>query len=364
MNFNTSQFGAHRQSIWLDSITRRQLQNGTLARYIIELGITGLTPNLMTLEAAIDTGSAYDASIQVLDDAGLSGADLFFELALEDLSQAADLLRPSYATSGGVDGWVSLAVSPLLADDAKRTVQAAAQLHRRAAKANLFIEIPGTTAGIAAIEEAIFQGIPVNATLLFSHEHYLAVAQAYMRGIERRLAAGLDPKVESVASLFVNGWDVAAKRQLQSPFHNRLGIAIAMRAFKAYCGLLVSDRWRLLAAAGARPQRLLWASTGTKDPSASDTLYATALVGAGTINAMPEATLLAFAEHGEIKRSMPTNGGYAEAVLGKFRQEGLNAAMLAERLQSDGVMACVKSWHSLLSCIQAKCRRSSLVASA
>jgi transaldolase len=364
MNPNTRQFADHRQSIWLDSISRGLLQSGTLAHYITDLGITGLTSNPTTFEAAIGTSGAYDASIQVLDDAGLSGARVLFELALEDLSAAADLLRPSYEASSGIDGWVSLAVSPLLAGDTKRTVQAAANMHRRAAKANLFIEIPGTAAGIAALEEAIFQGIPVNVTLLFSREHYLAAAQAYMRGIERRLAAGLDPKVESVASQSVSRWDVAMQRQLKLPLHNRLGIAIAMRSFKAYCELLESDRWRCLAAAGARPQRLLWASTGTKNSSAPDTLYVAALAGAGTIDAMPEATLLAFADHGEIKRSMPTDAGYAEPVLGKFRQEGVDDSALAEQLQSEGVTAFVKSWHGLLCCIQAKCHRSSLHASA
>ena len=299
-----------------------------------------------------------------MDEAGTSGANLFFELALEDLSQAADLFRPSYAASGGVDGWVSMAVYPLLADDAKRIIQAAATLHGRAAKTNLFITIPGTAAGIAALEEVIFQGIPVNITLLFSREHYLAAAQADIRGIERRLAAGLDPKVDSVASLFVSGWDAAVKRQLQPPFHNRLGIAMALRAFTAYCELLVSDPWCRLAAAGARPQRMLWASTSTEDPSASDTLYVAALVGAGTIDAMPEATLLAFAEHGEIQRPMPTDAGYAEAVLGKISEEGVNVSALAARLQREGVVALVKSWHGLLSCIEAKCQGFSLRASA
>ena len=287
MNRNTGKFAEHQQSIWLDQITRELLQSGTLARYITEFGIYGLTSNPTIFAAAIAGSDAYDASVRLLDNAGLAGEDLFFELALEDLAQAADLFRPSYAASHGVDGWVSLEVSPLLAGDQLGTVRAAVQLYRRAAKANLYIKIPGTEAGIAAIEEAIFQGVPVNVTLLFSREHYLAAAQAYMRGIERRVAAGLDPRVGSVASLFVSRWDVAVRKQLAPPFHNRLGIAVATRTFKSYCDLLESDRWQRLAAAGARPQRLLWASTGSKDPSAPDTLYAAALVGAGTIDTMP-----------------------------------------------------------------------------
>jgi transaldolase len=364
MNRKMSQFAENQQSIWLDQITRELLQSGTLAHYITELGVSGLTSNPTIFQAAIAGSDAYDASIRVLDDAGFFVEDLFFELALEDLAQAADLFRPRHAASDGVDGWVSLEVSPLLAGDAGGTVQAAVQLHRRAAKANLFIKIPGTEAGIAAIEEAIFQGVPVNVTLLFSREHYLAAAQAYMRGIERRLAAGLDPAIGSVASLFVSRWDVAVRKQLASPFHNRLGIAVAMRTFKSYRDLLESDRWQRLAAAGARPQRLLWASTGTKDPSAADTLYVSALVGANTIDTMPEATLLAFADHGELERTMPADGGYAEAVIGEFRRKGVDDAALAEQLQREGVAVFTNSWHDLLSSIQTKCKDAARVAAA
>lgn len=364
MNRNTSQFAAYRQSVWLDQITRGLLDSGMLARYIAELGISGLTSNPTIFAAAIAAGDAYDASIHLLDEAGLSGEDLFFELALEDLLQAADLFWPSYAASSGVDGWVSLEVSPLLAGDTDGTIQAALALHRRAAVANLYVKIPGTAAGIAAIEETIVLGIPVNATLLFSREHYLAAANAYMRGIERRLAAGLNPNVDSVASVFVSRWDVAARKQLPASFHNQLGIAMAMRTFKSYGDLLASERWRRLAAAGARPQRLLWASTGTKDPAVPDSLYVSALVGAGTIDTMPEATLLAFADHGEIKGSMPADGGYAEAVLGDFRREGLDDTALAEQLQREGVVAFTQSWHDLLASIQAKCGHSVRVAAA
>ena len=336
------------QSLWLDSISRPLLTSGTLARYIAELSVTGLTSNPALFEHAIGAGDAYGDSIRVLSAAGLSGEDLFFELALEDLTQAADLLRPIFDTSDGADGWVSLEVSPLLAHNTAHTIQAAARLHARAARANLFIKIPGTAEGVAAIEEAIFDGVPVNVTLLFSREHYLAAAQAYMGGIERRLAAGLDAKVASVASLFVSRWDVSVKEEISSPFHNRLGIAIAMRTYKAYRDLLASDRWQRLAAAGAAPQRLLWASTGTKDSTAPDTLYVEALAAPGTINTLPEKTLLAFADHGKVGTPMPTNGGYAEAVLQEFVREGVDDDALAARLQREGVDAFATAWHALL----------------
>ena len=354
MNRHTSQFATHRQSIWLDSISRDLLSSGTLERYIAELGITGLTSNPTIFEAAIAGSDAYDASIHLLAEAGFSGERLFFELALEDLSQAADLFRPSFAATEGVDGWVSLELSPLLASSTQSTVQAAVLLHRRAAKPNLYVKIPGTAPGIAAFEEAVFLGIPVNVTLLFSREHYLAAAEAYMRGLERRLAAGLHPKIESVASIFVSRWDVAVRKKLPSPFHNRLGIAVAMQTFKAYVELVASDRWRRLAEAGARPQRVLWASTGTKDPSAADTLYVAALVGEGTVDTIPDATLLAFADHGEIEAPMPADGGYAEAVLGEFRREGLDLVALAEQLQREGVAAFEASWQRVLASIEAK----------
>ena len=280
---------------------------------------------------------------------------LFFELALEDLTQAADLFRPAFDASQGVDGWVSLEVSPLLADNAAHTIQAASRLHRKADKPNLFIKIPGTPQGVEAIEEVIFDGVPVNVTLLFSREHVLAAAEAYMRGIERRLAAGLDPNVASVLSLFVSRWDVAVKQEISSPFHNRLGIAIAMRTYAAHCELLASARWKHLAAAGARPQRLLWASTGTKDSKAPDTLYVQALAAPGTINTLPEKTLLAFADHGQVERVLPADGGYAEAVIEEFVREGVDDAALAARLQREGVDAFATSWHALLTRIREKC---------
>jgi len=343
------------QSLWLDNITRTLLRSGTLARYIADLSVTGLTSNPTIFEQAIGAGDSYDDSIRVLAAAGLSGEALFFELALEDLTRAADLFRPAFEASEGVDGWVSLEVSPLLADNAAHTIQAANKLSKQAEKANLLIKIPGTPEGVRAIEEVIFDGVPVNVTLLFSREHYLAAAEAYMRGIERRLAAGLDPKVGSVASIFVSRWDVAVKQEFSSPFHNRLGIAIAMRTYKAYCELLESDRWQRLSAAGAQPQRLLWASTGTKDPAASDTLYVQALAAPRTINTLPEKTLLAFADHGRIERAIPEDGGYADAVIEEFRREGVDDGAMAARLQREGVDAFAASWHALLNRIREKC---------
>lgn len=343
------------QSLWLDNITRTLLRSGTLSRYIRDLSITGLTSNPTIFEHAIGNGDSYDASIRMLFDAGLSGEDLFFELALEDLTQAADLFRPTFEASHGVDGWVSLEVSPLLADNAAHTIQAANRLHAKAGKPNLFIKIPGTPQGLEAIEEVIFDGVPVNVTLLFSRGHVLAAAEAYMRGIERRLAAGLDINVASVLSLFVSRWDVGVKQEVSSPFHNRLGIAIAMRTYKAYGELLASQRWQRLAAAGARPQRLLWASTGTKDPAAPDTLYVQALAAPGTINTLPEKTLLAFADHGQVEGPLPLDGGYAEAVIEEFHREGVDDDALAARLQREGVDAFATSWHALLTRIREKC---------
>jgi transaldolase len=341
------------QRLWLDNISRTLLRSGKLQQYISDFSITGLTSNPTIFEQAF-AGDAYDDSIRVLQAAGLAGEELFFELALEDLTQAADLFRPVFDASGGADGWVSLEVSPLLADNTAHTIQAASRLFEKAAKANLFIKIPGTPEGVRAVEEVIFDGVPVNVTLLFSREQCLAAAEAYMRGIERRLAAGLDPRVESVASLFVSRWDVAVREQISSPFHNRLGIAMAMRTYRAQRELLASDRWQKLAAAGARPQRLLWASTGTKDPAAPDTLYVQALAAPDTIDTLPEKTLLAFADHGQVGAAMPADGGYADAVLEEFRREGVDDSALAERLQREGVDAFATSWHAMLSRIAEK----------
>ena len=342
------------QSLWLDNITRALITSGTLRRYIKEYAVTGLTSNPTIFDQAIKSSVSYDEAIRKKAAEGKSGEALFFELALEDLTQAADLFRPIHDATGGVDGWVSLEVSPLLADDTAGTVKAAVLLHARARRPNLFIKIPGTRAGNLAIEEAIFAGVPINVTLLFSSAQYIASAEAYMRGIERRIAAGLDPKVASVASIFVSRWDVAVKDRISDGFRNRLGIAIAMRAYKAYRDLLASRHWLELAAAGARPQRLLWASTGTKDPSASDVLYIEALAAPDTINTIPEKTLLAFAQHGRANDVLPPDGGHAEAVLAKIAGDGIDDEALAAALQREGTEAFDKSWSDLMSRIASK----------
>ena len=354
MNPHTRQLHELGQRLWLDYISRPLLLGGTLQRYIDDCSITGLTSNPTIFDQALRSG-AYDAGIRSLDASGLSGEEVFFELALDDLRQAADLFRPMFDASDGADGWVSLEVSPLLADNTAHSIQAAARLFEKADRPNLFIKIPGTPEGIRAIEEVIFDGVPVNVTLLFSTAQYLAAAHAYLRGIERRLAAGLNPRVASVASLFVSRWDVAVKDVIAPVFHNRLGIAVAMEAYKAYRELLASDRWGQLAAAGARPQRLLWASTGTKDPAAPDTLYAQALVAPDTIDTLPEKTLMAIADHGLAAVPMPVDGGQADAVLQEFRREGVDLEALAERLQREGVEAFATSWHAMLARIREKC---------
>jgi transaldolase len=341
------------QSLWLDNMTREMLQDGTLRGYIKELSITGLTSNPSIFDQAIK-GGAYDDSIHAKTPAGLSSEELFFHLAAEDLSQAADLFRPVYRETNHLDGWVSLEVSPLLAYDTKRTCEQVKSLHRRLERPNLFIKIPGTPEGLPAIEEAIFKGIPINVTLLFSREQYLAAAEAYQRGIERRIAAGLDPDVVSVASVFISRWDRAVQDRVPAELRNRLGIAIAGRTYRAYRELLDSRRSQSLASAGARHQRLLWASTGTKDPQASDVLYIEALAAPDTINTMPDATLLSFADHGEIRGVMAEDGGDAEAMLADFERAGIDVTALAEQLQREGAEAFVKSWNALLERIAAK----------
>jgi transaldolase len=342
------------QHLWLDNITRELLTSGTLQRYIEEFSVTGLTSNPSIFDKAISDSGVYDDAIHEKSAAGKSGESLFFELALEDLTRAASLLRPAHDASGGDDGWVSLEVSPLLADETAASIEAAAALHQRANSPNLFIKIPGTPAGIPAVEEAIFAGVPVNVTLLFSREHYVAAAEAYMRGIERRLAAGLDPNVRSVASLFVSRWDVAVHDKVPAELRNRLGIAIAKRTYKAYREMLASPRWQKLATQGARPQQLLWASTGTKDPDASDTLYVDSLVAAGTINTVPEKTLHALVDHGKPGAELPEDGGDAEAVIAAFAKAGVDDALLAAKLQHDGVLSFAKSWNELLDCIASR----------
>lgn len=335
------------QSLWLDNITRTLLDDGTLQRYIDEFSITGLTSNPSIFDGAIG-GGAYDACIREKARAGVSGEALFIELALEDLRRAADLFHPAFVASDGIDGWVSMEVSPLLAGDTAGSIEAARRIHRQADRPNLLVKIPGTPEGLPAIEASIFAGIPINVTLLFSREQYLAAAEAYLRGIERRLDAGLDPAVVSVASLFISRWDVAVHDQVPPALCNQLGIAIGQRTYRAYRELLASPRWRRLADAGARPQRLLWASTGTKDPEASDTLYVEALAAPDTIDTIPEKTLQAFAEHGAIEAALADDGGDAEAVLARFAQAGIDIDALALRLQHEGAEAFVKSWQQLL----------------
>ena len=356
----TQQLHAAGQSLWLDNITRDLLTSGTLRRYISELSVTGLTSNPTIFDKAIGESGAYDAAIATKAATSLSDEDLFFELALEDLTQAADLFQPIHAATGGVDGWVSLEVSPLLAADTRGTIEAAVRLHRSAARSNLFIKIPGTPAGIPAIEEAIFAGVPVNVTLLFSRAQYQAAAEAYVRGIERRIAAGLDPKVESVASLFISRWDAAVKADVPAEQQNRLGVAIATRTYTAHRELFASTRWQKLGAAGAHPQRLLWASTGTKDPAVSDTLYIEALAAPDTVNTIPEKTLLAFAEHGKVGALLRDDVGEAEVLLAALKQKGIDEDALAARLQRDGAEAFTASWAALLARIAQKRQRAAV----
>jgi transaldolase len=336
------------QSLWLDNITREILDNGTLRRYIDELSVTGLTSNPTIFDEAIGNTAAYDGGIRQKAGAGLAGEELFVELALEDLRRAADLFRPVFDRTQGIDGWVSMEVSPLLANDTKTTIDAALRIHKQANRPNLYIKIPGTPAGVPAIEAAIFAGVPVNVTLLFSREHYLNVAEAYLRGIERRIGAGLDPRVSSVASLFVSRWDRAVGDKAPEELRNRLGIAIAARTYRAHCDLLASKRWRDLESAGARKQRMLWASTGTKDPKAPAGLYVEALAAPDTIDTMPEKTLLAFAAGGNVKSAMAKDGGDAESVLASFAQAGIDVGALAARLQLEGAESFVKSWSELM----------------
>ena len=342
------------QSLWLDNITRTMLSTGTLERYINELSITGLTSNPTIFDNAIRKGDAYDDSIRQKVARGISGEALFFALALEDLTQAADLFKPTHERTGGVDGWVSLEVSPLLAYDAESTIKAASELHARAQRRNLFIKIPGTREGQPAITESIFTGVPINVTLLFSREQYLGAADAYMKGLERRLAAGRDLKVTSVASVFISRWDKAVMGKIPDALRDKLGIAIARRTYKAYRDVLASERWKKLAAAGARPQRLLFASTGTKDPRASDVLYIESLAAADTINTMPEETLHAFDNHGTVRGVLPVDGGDAEAVLAQLIKAGIDIDALAATLQKEGAESFDKSWNELMECLTQK----------
>lgn len=350
----TARLHAAGQSLWIDDITRDMLDSGRLSRMIAELSVTGLTSNPTIFEKAIGKGSDYDDGVEEGLRKGLSGEALFFELALQDLSRAADLFRPTHQRTAGVDGFVSLEVSPLLAYDAQATIAEAKRLYAKAARPNLFIKIPGTREGLPAIEAATFAGVPVNVTLLFSAADYLAAADAYMRGLEARVAAGLDPDVRSVASVFISRWDRAVIESMPADLQHRLGIAIGQQAYRAYRELMQSDRWQRLANAGARPQRLLFASTSSKDKRATDTLYIEALAAPNTVNTMPEDTLRAFADHGALAGMLPVDGGDSDEVLAAHAQAGIDVAALGRKLQDDGAKAFVASWQDLLKSIDAK----------
>jgi len=342
------------QSLWLDNITRDLLESGTLRYYRDELSVTGLTSNPTIFDQAIKNSTSYDDAIRQKLADGKSGEELFFELALEDLMLAADLFRPVHDHTSGVDGWVSLEVSPLLAHDTSSTVTEAKELHAKANRPNLFIKIPGTKEGLPAIEEAIFAGVPINVTLLFSPVQYAAAAEAYLKGIERRIAAGLPPQVASVASVFISRWDAAITDKVPEPLNDKLGIAIGKSVYKIYRDLLASPRWQRAFNSGARPQRLLFASTGTKNPKASDVLYVSALAAPLTVDTIPEKTLKAFAEHGQVDRTLPLDGGDSDTVFAQFAAVGVEVESLAAKLQSDGATAFVKSWNELMAVIESK----------
>jgi transaldolase len=342
------------QSLWLDNITRDLLTSGTLQRYIDELSVTGLTSNPSIFDHAVTHSKSYDEEIRRQASAGKGGEALFFELAIQDLTKAADMFAAIHKRTAGVDGWVSLEVSPLLAHDTAKTVAEARALHTKANRPNLFIKIPGTLEGLPAIEEAIFSGIPINVTLLFSRDDYVRAADAYVRGLERRVAAGLNPDVRSVASVFVSRWDKATLDKVPAELRDRLGIAVSQQCYKAYRDLLESERWQRLEGWGARPQRLLFASTSTKDPEASDVLYVGALAAPNTINTMPEETLLAFGEHGAVDRAISRDGGDAEQVLVAATRAGVDVGALARQLQDEGATGFVASWKELLGAIETK----------
>ena len=342
------------QSLWIDDITREMLDSGRLRRYVDELSVTGLTSNPTIFEKAVSKSTWYDAAISTLVHDGLRGEELFFELAIEDLSRAADLFLPVHERTASVDGWVSLEVSPLLAYDTKATIAEAKRLHAKAGKPNLFIKIPGTKEGLPAIEESIFAGVSVNVTLLFSAADYAAAADAYMKGLERRVAAGLPPDVRSVASVFVSRWDRAVADKVPDGLRDKLGIAVARQAYRAYRELIASDRWQRLESFGARPQRLLFASTSTKDPRSPDTMYVSALAAPNTVNTLPNETLLAFADHGVVGSLLAADGGDCGKVLGEFASAGFDVDALARQLQADGAKSFVQSWQDLLKSIDAK----------
>ncbi len=343
------------QSLWIDDITRDMLDSGTLAKYISELSVTGLTSNPTIFDRAVTKSDKYDDEIRRLLKSGLKGEPLFFELALQDLSRAADLFLPVHQQTATVDGWVSLEVSPLLAYDTDATIAEAKRLYKKADKPNLFIKIPGTKEGLPAIEEAIFSGVTVNVTLLFSAAQYTAAADAYMKGLERRVEAGLSPDVRSVASVFISRWDKAVMDKVPDALRDKLGIAVGKECYKAYRDVLNSDRWQRLESLGARPQRLLFASTSTKDPKAPDTMYVQAFAAPNTVNTMPDETLLAFGDHGTVEGVLSPDGGDYAAVLAEYEKAGFDVAALAQKLQDDGAKSFVQSWQDLLKAIETKC---------
>jgi transaldolase len=342
------------QSLWLDHIIRENLNSSKFRHYIEELSVTGVTFNPTIFNCAIKNSSVYDVAIRKKLKEDKLGEELFYELALEDLSHAADILRPIFEKTGGVDGWVSLEVSPLLIHETATILAAAEELYNRVRRPNFFIKIPGTKEGLPAVEEAIFAGIPVKVTLLFSREHYLAAAGAFLRGIERRIAAGLKPNIGSVASIFVSRWDAAVKGKVPDALCNQLGIAIAQRTYTAYRDLLSSPRWQRANNAGARPQRLLWVGTESKDPESSKDFYIKALAAPFTINSMSESILNTLVDHGEIGTLMPADGGDCEAELIRFAQAGIDVDALADELQNEEVASSIKSWFELMSAIASK----------
>ena len=356
MTASTAALARVGQSLWLDTITRGMLDDGTIARYARDFHVTGLTSNPSIYNLAVKDTTFYDRALADLGRQGLSTEEAFFEIAVEDLQRAADLFRPVHDRSGGIDGWVSLEVSPRLAYDTAATLAQAKALHARAGRPNLFIKIPGTPEGLPAIEEAIAAGVPVNVTLLFTREQVLAAAEAYLRGLERRIEAGLSPRVCSVASLFISRWDGATATQLPAELANRLGVAVGAVSYKAYRDLLASDRFERLCSFGAVPQRLLFASTGTKDPRLAPSLYVEALAAPNTIDTMPEKTLLAFAEHGQVTATLSAGGGMADATLFAIERAGVDVAALGAKLQRDGAAAFVASWDELLAVVERKCR--------
>jgi transaldolase len=335
------------QSLWLDNITRAMLDNGEIQRYIDTYSVRGLTSNPSIFDKAIASGD-YDEDMRSLATNDTTSEEVFFQLAIADLQRAADLFAPLHQRTDGVDGWVSLEVSPLFAYDTDKTIEAAAAIHARAERSNLFVKIPGTPPGLRAIEESIAAGIAVNVTLLFDADQYLAAADAYLKGIERRITTGLNPAVACVASVFISRWDAAVATLVPPELTNRLGLAVGLETYRAYRELLASERMQRIHNAGGRAQRLLWASTKTKDPDASDTLYVEGLASPFTINTMPDATLEAFYDHGRVTASIPVDGGDYKSQLAEFARAGVDRSNLAHQLQDEGATAFTTSWNELL----------------